>query len=470
MRRPEETIAAVATPPGEGGIAIVRVSGGHSHSIAAQVFRPVRADNPLTYPGYTVRYGRIVEPKTQEVLDDGLLTLFRAPHSYTGEDSIEIACHGGRAVTSRVLQAVLQAGARLAEPGEFTLRAFLNGRIDLAQAEAVADLIRAKTESARRLARIQLEGSLSHAVAAIKDELVGILAAIEATIDFSDEVGELDYPPLLKRISLAKSRISSLLQTAEKGRILREGLRVAIVGRPNVGKSSLLNALLRTDRAIVTPIAGTTRDIVEESANIAGVAVVLVDTAGIRETEDVVERIGVERAHTAAETADVILFVVDVEIGWTDEEETLLSRLHSAEVGHLLCVLNKCDKVSENGVQAIVRQLSQSKGSLLSGFVPLSATSGQGLDTLETALLTLIGGTPDSTNETATVANVRHYEALQAAQSSVTEAERTALLLLPGDFIAIDVRGALDALGRITGETVTEEIIHRIFHDFCVGK
>ncbi len=470
MRLQDETISAVATPSGEGGIAIIRVSGAKSRQIAESLFAPLRGDKPQDYPGYTVRYGNFLDPETREIIDDGLLTLFRAPRSYTGEDCIELSCHGGRAVTTRLLQATLSAGARLAEPGEFTQRAFLNGRIDLAQAEAVADLIRARTESARRLARVQLEGSLSEAIAAIKDELAGTLAAIEVTIDFSDEVGELEYAPLQQRITTAKERVSRLLETGEKGRILREGLRVAIVGRPNVGKSSLLNALLRADRAIVTPIAGTTRDLVEESANISGVALVLVDTAGMRDTEDVVERIGVERARAAAETADVILLVSDIQEGFTKEDSQLLLRLKVAEAGRIVCALNKSDSLPSNEANERLQSIQAALGAQVSACVALSAKSGEGLDALEAALLNLLGDSAGQGQETVIVANARHFEALQQAQTSLIEAESAANLQLPGDFIAIDVRGALDALGLITGETVTEDIIHRIFHDFCVGK
>ncbi len=312
-----DTIAAVATPPGEGGIAVIRVSGQDALAVAGRVFRSRNAGDVALWAGYTVRYGQFVEAENGNVVDDGLLTVFRAPHSYTGEDTVELSCHGGRVTTARILQLTLQAGARLAEPGEFTQRAFVNGRMDLAQAEAVADVIRARTDAAQRVARQQLDGALSQAVIQLKDELIGIVAAIEVTIDYSDEVGELDHATILPRIEAVQRGLAQLLQTAERGRILREGLRAAIVGRPNVGKSSLLNALLRQERAIVTPIAGTTRDLVEESANIGGVPVVFVDTAGIRATDDVVERIGVERARRAIAEADTILFVVDATAEFT---------------------------------------------------------------------------------------------------------------------------------------------------------
>ncbi len=476
-----DTIAAIATPPGEGGIALVRVSGPDARALAARLFRSPSGANPAAFPGYSVHYGLFVDPATSEVADDGLLTTFRAPRSYTGEDTVELACHGGRVTTARVLRLTLDAGARLAEPGEFTLRAFLNGRLDLAQAEAVADMVRARTEAARRVARQQLAGALSRAVAALKDELVGILAAIEVTIDFSDEVGELEYPPLEARLQAVRAGLERLLATAEQGRILREGLRVAIVGRPNVGKSSLLNALLRADRAIVTPIAGTTRDLLEESANVQGVPLVLVDTAGLRDTADVVERIGVERAEEAAAAADVVLLVLDASVGVTPEDVAIGHRLTALETHRARIVVNKVDLVSAAQAHAVVAAARQVLPASVGEALLLSAQTGVGLEGLEAALVEGIAAPatksrqnpyPEAAEESETVivAAARHRQALEAAVAAVREAERTTQACLPGDFIALDVRGALDALGQITGETVTEEIIHRIFHDFCVGK
>jgi tRNA modification GTPase len=446
---------------------VIRISGSQALTIAAQLFQPHRPLNLAGAAGYTVRYGRFVDSQ-QRTIDDGLLTLFRAPRSYTGEDSVEISCHGGRAVTDRLLAALLLAGARLAQPGEFTLRAFLNGRMDLAQAEAVADLIRARTDGARRLARGQLEGELSRAVNAIREELIGILAAIEVTIDFSDEVGELEYAPLIARIGAVRRESERLLATADHGRILREGLRVAIIGRPNVGKSSLLNALLRADRAIVTPIAGTTRDLIEEAADISGIRVVLVDTAGIRATVDPVERIGVERAKQAATTADVTLVVLDATAPLHPDDEALMEA--PASDARRVIALNKSDAVEPDALQARASALI-SQYAFTTPLLQVSARTGQGLDELETALIgDATGGVATSSTEDAVVGAARHREALEAALASLREAEQTALHALPGDFVAIDVRGALDAVGRITGQTVDEEIVHRIFRDFCVGK
>ncbi|HZT42139.1 MAG TPA: tRNA uridine-5-carboxymethylaminomethyl(34) synthesis GTPase MnmE [Chthonomonadaceae bacterium] len=464
----EDTIAAVATPPGEGGIAVVRVSGPEARAVAARVFRPHRGGDPRAFPGYSVHYGVFQDAESEEVADDGLLLVFHAPHSYTGEDMIELSCHGGRTATAAVLRLALQAGARPAEPGEFTQRAFLNGRLDLAQAEAVADVIRARTETARRLARRQLDGTLSQAVAELKDELVGILAAIEVTIDFSDEVGDLDYDALESRIIRVAAGVDKLLATAGRGRILREGLRVAIVGRPNVGKSSLLNALLRAERAIVTPIAGTTRDLIEEAADIGGLPLVLIDTAGIRPTSDPVERIGVGRAESALAGCDVALLVLDASAGLTPEDMAL-SEQAAREAGRVLAALNKSDLLAPEPAHRLAEEARSRLGSALL----VSALTGEGLEALEQALGEMAAGAeggPGEAADSVVVSSERHRQALETARRSLQEAERTVRERLPGDFIAIDVRGALDALGLITGETVTEDIIHRIFRDFCVGK
>ena len=466
----QETIAAVATPPGEGGVAVVRLSGRDALTIAARIFRPARPGDAAKYASHTAHYGQFYNAQTGEIADDGLLTLFRGPRSYTGEDVAELSCHGGRVTTASVLRLTLEAGARLATPGEFTLRAFLNGRMDLAQAEAVADVIRARTDAAQRLARRQLDGALSQAVTALRDELIGILAAIEVSIDFSEETGELDYDLLTPRLGSARRGVARLMATAEQGRILRDGLRVAIVGRPNVGKSSLLNALLRADRAIVTPIAGTTRDALEESANLAGLPVALTDTAGICETEDTVERIGVARARAAAAQADVVLFVLDA-AGVTAEDRAILRSLREEQSGEagarIVLAANKRDAASDAQVAAVLAECAALAGTPDS-VAAVSALTGAGLAELETRLTRKAdtGAAPDA----ALVSNARHREALRAALGSLTEAERTARLRLPGDFIAIDVRGATDAIGQITGETATEDIIHRIFQDFCVGK
>ena len=475
-----DTIAAIATATGEGGIAVVRVSGNTAIEIGAKVFQPVNGQNSAEFRGYSVHYGRIVYPVLvsdgeTETIDDGLLTVFRAPHSYTGEDTIELSCHGGRNLSQQVLRACLEAGARPAEPGEFTQRAFFNNKLDLAQAEAVADLIRAQTDASRRLARRQLEGGLSSHIAEFRHDLIGILASIEVTIDFSDEVGELDYDALFTQIHSVYGRIETLLATAERGRILREGLRVAIIGKPNVGKSSLLNALLRTERAIVTPIAGTTRDTVEETANINGVSIIIVDTAGIRTTQDVIEQRGVDKSRAEVHIADVILFVVDAVSGMTEEDYIAAQSLHDTASSRLVVAVNKADLVDPERIAALIESVpaffGEYAGSLPANALAVSAQTSAGLAELEAAL-TFSAAVPDMQEaaETVTVTLSRHRIALEAAKDSLGIAIATVSQKLPGDFVAIDVRGALDSLGLITGETVTDEIVHRIFSDFCVGK
>lgn len=472
----QETIAAVATPPGQGGIAVIRISGPSSHAIVDAIFAPADGGAPSAFSGYSVHYGAILDSASGETIDDGLLTLFKAPHSYTGEDGAEISCHGGTANANRVLRVTLDAGARLADPGEFTQRAFLNGRVDLAQAEAVADLIHAQTEASRRQARRQLDGGLSQAIAGIRNELLGILASIEVTIDFSDEVGDLAYEPLAGRIHGAVAVLETILTTFDRGRILRDGLRVAIVGRPNVGKSSLLNAMLRAERAIVTPVPGTTRDLVEENAVIQGIPIVLTDTAGMRDTEDLVERIGVERAKGAAANADVVLFVFDAAMSLRADDLHILARLHTESDVPVIAVANKSDLNVRAGAAETMQLALQGFG-LAGGCRFVSALTGEGVTELEESLFALCtrGAMSGRTSlgdarESAVLTNTRHKEAVAEAASNLREAEKTTRAGLPGDFIALDIRGALDALGRITGETVTEDIVHRIFHDFCVGK
>ncbi|MCS6831747.1 MAG: tRNA uridine-5-carboxymethylaminomethyl(34) synthesis GTPase MnmE, partial [bacterium] len=301
-----DTISAIATPPGEGGIGIVRVSGAQALEIARRLFTPL----PAQIQSHRIYAGAIVDPDTGEHLDRALLLAFRAPRSYTGEDVVEFSCHGGMVLLRRVLRLTLQHGARLAQPGEFTLRAFLNGKLDLAQAEAVADLVRARTETAHRLAMRQHEGELSCALHAIRNDVVGVLALVEAYLDFSDDIGEIDYDRLIEQIRQLITRGQNLLATARYGRLTREGAMVVIAGRPNVGKSSLMNALLGEDRAIVTNIPGTTRDVIKESIQIHGIPVQLWDTAGLRETQDLVERFGVERTHRSLQDADLILFLL----------------------------------------------------------------------------------------------------------------------------------------------------------------
>ncbi len=482
------TIAAVATPPGEGGIAVIRISGPQALAIAAQIFQPLTSrSNKIVehYDGYSVHYGVVGYPPVSLnnttdqliIVDDVILTVFKNPKSYTGEDVCEIACHGGSASTTAVLTLVLTAGAKLAEPGEFTRRAFMNGRMDLAQAEAVAALIRAKTDESRKAARRQLNGDFSLAVHAIRHELIGAVASIEVTIDFSDEAGDLNYTELLETLNASLERVIDLQAGADRGRVLREGRHIAIIGRPNVGKSALLNALLKTERAIVTPLAGTTRDTIEESLIVNGIPIVLIDTAGIRDTIDEVETIGIERSTEAARNADVCALVLDASVGIQSEDVDLFES--AARGGETLIVLNKCDLVTPQSQSALTEIVAERLRVEMSSVHLVSALNRVGMEALERSLADPSFGSSGirnsmeneiSSSTAPSVGIVRHIQALQAVHISIRHAIDSTQQEMPGDFIAIDIRGALDSLGLITGQTVTDDIIHRIFADFCVGK
>ena len=452
-----DTIAAIATPPGEGGIGIVRVSGSAAFPIAERLFRRHGGSKPLQ--SHRAYFGVIVDPATGETLDRALLLPFRAPHSYTGEDVVEFHCHGSPYLLRRVLELVWREGARPAEPGEFTLRAFLNGKLDLAQAEAVADLIRARSEAQLRSALALHEGKLSQQVQALSDDLLRLLATVEAHIDFSEELGELDPHTLIPDLQSLLQRLDALLQGARAGRILREGARVAIVGRPNVGKSSLLNALLGEERAITTDIPGTTRDTLEESLIIGGVPLVILDTAGLRESADVVEQIGIERARRAAERADLILFVYDLTAPDWDADRALLETL-PAHAPKLL-VGNKMDAADPAQVQ---RACSVFPDSVL-----ISALTGAGLDALQEAILTALE-VQRIGEETLTLTHQRHIQAVADAKRALEHARDALQHGYSPDLIAVDLRAAWLALGAITGETADETLVQRIFRDFCIGK
>ncbi len=445
----EETICALATPPGTGGIGVIRVSGPQAFSVVDAVSqRPLCAAGK----GHTLHRSAVLEADGS-VLDDVLLAVFRAPRSYTGEDVVEISAHGSPLILGQILARLLEAGARAARPGEFTQRAFLNGKMDLAQAEAVCDLISAQTRLMHRQARRQSEGRLSRAVAGVRGGILGVLAQIEASIDFPEEVGELNAEQCEKELAEVQRQIADLLATADAGIVTREGLGIVLAGRPNVGKSSLLNALLRSDRAIVTPVPGTTRDVLEETLNLFGVPLRIADTAGLRETEDEVERIGVARTQSSIAGADLVLLVLDAAAGETPEDAAL--RLSLADRPHLI-VWNKWDLSAQAALPA-------------DGSIALSAFTGWNLEALEAALVqTTLGGAAGS--ESALVTQARHKQALQAAFGQIHEAALSLHSGLPADFASIDLRGALASLGMITGETATEDVIAEIFSRFCIGK
>lgn len=466
----DDTIAAIATPIGEGGIGVVRISGKDAVAVAGEMFRPTACMPIAALPTHTAHYGYAQDPVTQEQIDDGVLTVFRGPRSYTGEDCVEISCHGGLVPMRRVLESALRAGARLAEPGEFTKRAFLNGRLDLAQAEAVLDIIRARTDEALRVARRQFEGVLSTRIRMLREDLLGLKARIEACIDFPDDVAEIEHSEIITTIKHVISHVAGLIETADRGRMYREGIQAVIAGRTNVGKSSLLNALLRESRAIVTPIPGTTRDLIEESINIRGIPVRAIDTAGVRHTKDEAEKIGVDLTWQMLEQSDLLLVVLDAEQGLTPEDEELLSGLAGKR---LMVVLNKVDLVREAEADGIAEQVGKWLEENISPGVPVKKTAApknEGIVELEDGIAeTIMAGGLGSAGG-AIVSSVRHRQSLEQTRASLDCAIRTARLGRPLDLISVDLSAALDALAEITGETVTEDVLERIFSEFCIGK
>ena len=457
-----DTIAAIATPPGEGGIGTVRLSGPRAAEILRSIFVPAR-EQPGEMESHRLVYGHIGDPQTGERVDEVLAVLMRAPHSYTCEDVVEIDCHGGTQPLQRVMGLCLREGARLAQPGEFTLRAFLNGRLDLTQAEAVLDIVKARTDEGLRLAVEQLQGGISARVKGIRARLLHALAHLEATIDFPED----DVPPA--DVSSALDDLEALIASASTGIVMRQGVRTAIVGRPNVGKSSLLNALLRADRAIVTPIPGTTRDTLEEVVNVRGVPLVLTDTAGLRanaDTDDPIERMGIDRTRRTLAEADLVMTVFDGSEPLARADLDVVNAVHEANPRSHIAVINKSDLSQRIDLTGLAEAL---KGALA---ISASATEPGGTDRLEEALaaLVLAGKAIRGAEDEATVTNLRHLDALQRAREHVTDALSSAHAQQPATFIAVDLHGALNILGEITGETASEDLLDEIFRNFCIGK
>jgi tRNA modification GTPase len=454
----DDTIAAISTPLGQGGIGIVRLSGPEALAIARRFFRPADpAWRDRTEPG-RLTYGHIVHPESGEVVDEVLLAVMPAPHTYTRQDVVEIDAHGGLVPLREILSLCLSSGARAAGPGEFTLRALLNGRIDLAQAEAVADLVAARTQAARRLATNQLQGGLSQRVGALRQELIEVLAYLEAVVDFpDDEIPQRDVVPVLAHVDEA---LRALLRDADRGMIYRQGLRTAIVGRPNVGKSSLLNALLRAERAIVAEVPGTTRDTLEETMDLQGIPLVVVDTAGIVASEDVVERLGVERSRRSLAMADLVLLVVDGSLPPSAADEEIAGLIDGQPA---VVVVNKRDLPQAADYYHLLPDAPH---------VNVSALTGAGLDDLEGALLEAVLGEriASSDEAPALTGNPRHRALLHLAQGHVGDAMQAARQGLPEDLLAIDVTAAVHVLGEITGETATTDLLETIFSRFCIGK
>lgn len=455
----EDTIAAIATPPGEGGIAIVRVSGPDAERIAAGIFARAQGKNGKL-ESHRLYHGAIRDPRVRSVLDEVLLAVMRKPRSYTGEDVVEIHCHGGAFLARRILEVVLAQGARHAEPGEFTMRAFLNGRVDLTQAEAVLDLIRARTDKGVELALRQAEGGVSGWVHEVREELLDILVQVEAAIDFPEEEIELlKRAELSDKINCLRRKILEVASTYEWGRLFREGARVCICGRPNVGKSSLLNALLGEERVIVTPIPGTTRDVIEESINLAGLPVVLWDTAGIRETYDQIEKIGVDLSRQHLEKADAVLLVLDGTTKLTAEDRQLLELTRDKK---RIITVNKSDLSLEMNSEDVTRIASEAE------VLSVSAKTKTGLDVLKGSLRTLMLGSQAEPQVVLT--NIRHKAGLLSSATALARSAESVSDNQPPEFIAVDLNSAREALEEVVGTINSDDILERIFTNFCIGK
>lgn len=455
-----DTIAAISTASGEGAISIVRLSGDKALEISQKVFKSMKDLREV--PTHTIHYGHITDPIDERVLDEVMVSVMREPRTFTREDVVEINCHGGIVVTNQVLQLLLRNGARLAEPGEFTKRAFLNGRVDLSQAEAVMDVIRAKTDKAMAIALTQLDGNLSHLIKTLRQDILETLAQVEVNIDYPeyDDVEELTSKLLVEKAALVKTEIQTLLQTAKQGKILREGLSTAIIGRPNVGKSSLLNYLLQEDKAIVTDIAGTTRDVIEEFVNVRGVPLKLVDTAGIRETEDIVEKIGVERSRKALAEADLILLVLNQNEGLTLADKELLAVTEGMK---RIILLNKTD-LESNLEQADLTDLTADL------VLPISVQNTQGLADLEQGIADMFYEGGSAEKDATYVSNNRHIALLEQADLALGEVIMGIEAGMPVDLVQIDMTRAWDLLGEVIGDSVQDELITQLFSQFCLGK
>lgn len=447
----EEIIIAQATPVGEGAISIIRVSGSGSIKILDSVFRgKIKLTKAATH---TIHYGKIISEQ-DEVIDDVLVSVFINPNSYTGEDSVEISTHSSVIVVKKIIELLTSKGARLAEPGEFTKRAFLNGKIDLAQAEAVADIINARTEASLRGARNQLDGILSQKVEELRESLLSVSSLLELELDFAEEDLEfLSSQEAIEKIDNIILEIDSLLKTYSFGRVIREGINVALVGRPNVGKSSLLNYMLKEARAIVSEIPGTTRDIIREEVSIDGILFRLFDTAGIRITENTVEKEGVERSREAVKEADVVLFINDVLDGYSEELFNELINLTKKE--KIISVLNKIDLDRKTNIETDLR---------------ISALTGEGIKELFELLKTKALGSKSYTEKSAVVSNIRHYDALEKAKVNLEDAKNSLINKMTGEFISVDLRLAEEHLGEIIGKVTTDDILNNIFSKFCIGK
>lgn len=456
-----DTIAAISTAVGEAGIGIVRLSGSDAINIGNKVFRGINTRDLNIAENRKLIYGHIID-ESEEIIDEVLIAYMKEPFTYTRENMVEIYCHGGIIPVRKILELLLRSGASLAGPGEYTKRAFLNGRLDLSQAEAVMDIIKSKTDKSYEVSLSQLEGSLSYKVAEIGNRLLAMIAHVEVSIDFPDhEVDEITFDEMKSDANIVKREIENLLATADRGKILRDGLNTIILGKPNVGKSSLLNAVLRENRAIVTDIPGTTRDIIEEYINIDGIPLKIVDTAGIRDTEDLVEKMGVDRAKDAIEESDLIIAVFDASRELTQEDYNIIELIKDKKT---IALLNKTDLASVYD-EGYLKQLLNGKQVISS-----SITTGIGVDTLETSIKEMFYAGEIEIDSGIIINNMRHKNQLELALKNISSALEDIESLVPLDCIEVDLRNCWENLGEITGDSVSEDIIDKIFAEFCLGK
>jgi len=459
----KDTIAAISTPPGESGLGIVRVSGPAALKIVATIFKPKKEKILAEMPSYSAHYGFVIDPASGETIDEVIVTFMKAPATYTREDVVEINCHGGLISVRRTLELLLKYKARLAEPGEFTKRAFLNGRIDLAQAEAVFDIIKAKTEESLKAAVLQLKGGLSEKMNEVAETLKNTCVKVEANIEFAEEENETtDMAGIKKDLLKVLKTLRDLLATAEGGIILREGIKTSIIGKPNAGKSSLLNELLNEERAIVTHIPGTTRDIIEETINIGGIAFVLSDTAGIREAKDLVEKKGIDRSLRSLAEADLLLVVFD---GARELEKEDIEIIKITRAKNIIAVINKTDLQPAKTTEKQLRKLLKNKT-----LVKISLVNKSGMEKLKKEMGKVALKKGAGSKESIIITNVRHKELLSSAAASLKKAVKSIEEKMSEEFVALDIRGALDYIGCITGRVSAEDILNKIFSDFCIGK
>ena len=453
-----ETIAAIATAivPQQGSVGIVRLSGAEARAIAQALFH---SPGQQSWESHRILYGYVRDPQTQQTVDEALMLLMWSPRSYTREDVVEFHCHGGIMAVQQVLQLCLAQGARLAEPGEFTLRAFLNGRLDLTQAESVADLVGAQSPQAAQTALAGVQGKLTGPIRELRSACLDILAEVEARIDFEDDLPLLDEAAVTEQLTHVWQSIKTMLATAHQGELLRSGLKVAIVGRPNVGKSSLLNAWSRSDRAIVTDLPGTTRDVVESQLVVGGIPIRVLDTAGIREASDQVEKMGIERSRSAAQSADLVIFTIDAQQGWTAADEELYQLIYHRP---LILVINKTDLL-EAGSSLSIPEVELSP-------VYTAAALNRGIEDLENTILQAVQSDRLQASDIEITINQRQSAALTRACVALEQVQMTITNRLPLDFWTIDLRTAVHALGEVTGEEITESMLDEIFSRFCIGK